>query len=595
MPFSLPASFRQYNIYQPLQKPGFVCWATAFTYGDGSIGLAFDEVVQKNDPGYAPPSIAFCEAAGVPVSYCSVECGSSDKYASRVYMRSSDGIHFTETGRTAKRDGSFCNIGFPDGRIIGLDVPRWREDGTGWARHIRIRESTDGGNTWQDRRHLLEGTAPYLWRVRRLHNGTIIVLASFYGTPWGKGQTRPTRNTMLPDETYLQKIQTFFLTSHDGVHYSEPHYVLPGLGAHEYDFVELPDGRLLFIAGDVQGTPTGRQFVTPSPDGWINGTLYPILTGSPPDPQKNPQGGFVPETLVWSGPLGGIIGYRRNKGYSVSGDFGRTWTMLAAPENTTHLYQPFLLALPDGSMCLYGHIGGDNAFGETEMSIGLHHFFPDIALPKTPSLSLERLLAKDGTRYTNRFGARLTVDALPLKGCNVIFRFSPYWNADGSVNTSPQSLAPWQISVQTDSEGWAEANASSFDGIADIHLAYQADVVYLGENGISPCAGPSMTVLALTPRKETPYPYEAFFAGGVLYLSPDFLNDFPDAIDRLNAILGDEDLVFEKILSSPALQRLVQSGVLQKDINGHLRWVHSVHAPHTLEAVRPMSTADWYI
>ncbi len=118
----------------------------------------------------------------------------------------------------------------------------------------------------------MDGCAPaagrhcaLLWRVRCLRDGTLVVLASLYGTPWGPGRERATRNTMLPGETYQSKIQPFFLTSRDGREFSAPNYILPGIGAHEFDFVELPDGRLLFIAGDVQGTPVGRQFVTPSP------------------------------------------------------------------------------------------------------------------------------------------------------------------------------------------------------------------------------------------------------------------------------------------------------------------------------------------
>ena len=45
------------------------------------------------------------------------------------------------------------------------------------------------------------------------------------------------------------------MTTRDGRTFSEPHYILPGIGAHEYDVVETLGGRLLFIAGDVQGTP----------------------------------------------------------------------------------------------------------------------------------------------------------------------------------------------------------------------------------------------------------------------------------------------------------------------------------------------------
>ena len=47
--------------------------------------------------------------------------------------------------------------------------------------------------------------------------------------------------TMLPGETYQSKIQPFFLTSRDGREFGAPNYILPGIGAHEFDFVELPD------------------------------------------------------------------------------------------------------------------------------------------------------------------------------------------------------------------------------------------------------------------------------------------------------------------------------------------------------------------
>jgi hypothetical protein len=66
---------------------------------------------------------------------------------------------------------------------------------------------------------LLEGCAPYLWRAQA-QDGTLLLLLSLYGTPWGLGKQRSTRNTMLPGETYINKIQTCFLASKDGVHFT---------------------------------------------------------------------------------------------------------------------------------------------------------------------------------------------------------------------------------------------------------------------------------------------------------------------------------------------------------------------------------------
>lgn len=587
-------AFEQTLVYAPEKRPGFVAWVTAFSYEDGSVGISFDETMEAENPGFVPPRLEFAEAAGVPVSYCSVEGGSAQQRSYRVYMRSADGANFTETGRCPRREGSFCNVGFADGRIVGFDVPRCNDERTGWSDCIRVRESLDGGATWTDVRRLLKGTAPYLWRVRRLRSGTIVVLASLYGTPWGPGCKRATRNTMLPGESYQSKIQPFFLTSENGRDFSGPNYILPGIGAHEFDFAELPDGRLLFLAGDVQGTPVGRQFVTPSPDGWINGTLYPIRDGAPPDPEHDPQGGYVPETIVWDEQHGCLVGYRRNKCFSVSNDYGENWTRLEPDAAFDFLYQPCLLELPDGRLGLYGHVGGDNAFGENDMVICAQVFRPDCAadLPKAAQLSLERLLAPDGSSYTNGFCACLTAGGKPLAGQEVEFRFNTYWNGDGSVNTTAQAHAPYKLRARTDGEGRAAAAASRYDGQADIHLAYNLDVVYHG-GAARPCEGPMMTVLALTPKRKTPYPYDAYFAGGVLYLSPDFVREFPGALEALAALPGDDDTLPGGTLDPAARQRLLACGALRRD-GEEYKWIHSVHAPRPLAGVKVMAGGDWY-
>lgn len=54
------------------------------------------------------------------------------------------------------------------------------------------------------------------------------------------------------------------------------------------------------------GNAVGRQIVSRSGSGWVNGTLLPIRDGAPPDPAADPQGGFVPETLVWDDAQGAL-------------------------------------------------------------------------------------------------------------------------------------------------------------------------------------------------------------------------------------------------------------------------------------------------
>jgi len=581
-------------IYRPAESPGFVAWATAFDYGNGKIGLSFKETLRQKNERYIPPKLEMGEAVGAPVSYCSVECGSPDMMSYRVYMISGDnGKTFHETGRCPLEEGSFCNVGFPDGRIIGFDVPRINEDATGWCNFIEVRESLDGGTTWHRITRLLEGCAPYLWRVRRLRNGKIILCASLYGTAWGKGYERTTRNTMLPGETYLNKIQTFFMTSEDGRSFSEPHYILPGTGAHEFDFVELEDGSLLFIAGDVQGTPVARQTVTPSKDGWINGTLYGIRRGAPPDPSANPQGGFVPETMIMTKD-GLIVGARRNKPYSCSNDLGENWFEV---ENLPpSLYQPFMIAMPDGTIANFGHKGGDSAFGKDEMYIGADFFMIKNTLPKSGTLRLYRNLSEDNSHYINRFTAEFTSNNKPVAGETLTFRFTPVWAPDGTISSVKQDETPYTVQAVTDENGKASVSAHWFDGIGDIHFYYNVDVVYRpGETGkLLSCDGPLMCVAALTPYRRCLYPYDAYFAEGTLFLSPDFVRDYPQLPELLKALCGrPDDILPEGYLPDGAVERLLASGVLRNE-NGVKCWLHSVHAPQPLYEVAIMSSGDWY-
>ena len=214
------------TIYLPPQRPGFAAWTAAFDYGDGRLGLSFKETVREKNTGFRPPRLELGEAVGAPVSYCSVECGGSEEQSYRVYLLSEDGGRsYRESGRCPLEEGPFCCTGFPDGRVVGLTCPDRNAGGTGGGDGILVRESRDGGTTWRTTDRLLEGCAPYLWRIRRLRDGSFLLLASMYGTPWGKGLPRATRNTMLPGETYLNKIQTFLLHSRDGVRYSGPHYI----------------------------------------------------------------------------------------------------------------------------------------------------------------------------------------------------------------------------------------------------------------------------------------------------------------------------------------------------------------------------------
>lgn len=303
----------------------------------------------------------------------------------------------------------------------------------------------------------------------------------------------------------------------------------------------------------------------------------------------------MPETLVWDDRLAALVGYRRNKGYAVSNDHGENWRLLEPPAGYSHLYQPYLLKLPDGRLALYGHVGGDNAFGEVDMRIDVQALRPACRLPAVASLTMERMLSPDGAQYRNRFRARLLRDGAPFAGQEVTFRFRTYWNADGTVNTLPQSAAECQVRARTDAEGYACADAACFDGVADIHLAYHADVAYPGAHGVQPCEGPEMTVLALTPRRRTPFPYDAYFSGGTLYLSPDFLRAFPGRLRSPAGGCRRGRRAGARRFAAGGRGAPAARGGAPKGRAGRAALDRKRACAVPLRDVKPMTAADWYV
>ncbi|MBN9193026.1 hypothetical protein [Microbacterium sp.] len=581
------------EVYVPERRPGFVAWATGFDYGDGRVGLSFKETKGEPNPRFIPPRLEMAEAVGAPVSYGSVECGSGEQTSYRVYLASDDsGDSWYETGRCDLEEGSFANIGFPDGRIIGLDVPRINADRTGWCDFIDVRESVDGGTSWAPVARLLEGEAPYLWRIRRLRDGTYVILASLYGTPWGLGRERATRNTMLPGETYIGKIQPFFLTTRDGRTFDGPHYVLAGTGAHEFDVVELDDETLLFIAGDVQATPVGRQLVRRDGERFYPRAVLPIGLGAPADPRRDPQGGWVPESVVATGD-GLLVGSRRGKPYSVSNDRGENWHPVEGLPPS--LYQPYLMTLPDGRLANFGHVGSDSPFGEEDMVIGVDRFRIGDSLPPTAELTLTRRTDPSGDTYLNSFTAWLHRGEEPIPGVPITFRFVPVWNADGTVDTRTQAESTITIEVRTDVDGVAVADAVAFDRIGDIHFAYNVDAVSAASPSSSPARSATMCVLALTPRRRDAHPHIAYLAHGILHLAPDYLDRHPDLPGRLR-LLAEHDPahIAADALPPQVIADLLAAGVLRPDGDA-FAWLPSVHAPQPLVDVQPQQSGEWFV
>lgn len=588
-------SHRRAEVYWPKQRPGFVAWAAAFDYGGGRVGLAFKEIIRQDNPGYRPLALEYGEGLGVPVSYASAEGGGPKHVAYQVYMASDDeGETFYETGRNRIEDNCFCHMGFEDGSIIHVTTPAYSEDRKGIGTGLVVEHSSDGGSTFQPLTTLLKGTAPYLWRMRKLSDGTVLLLTCLYGTPWGQGRPRVTRNTILPGESYIAKtIPCFLATEDQGKTWTGPHYILPGTGAHEYDVVELPDDELLFIAGDVQATPVARQTVKRVDGRYINGTLYGIGKGAPEDPQRDAQGGYVPESVVRLSD-GLLVGSRRNQLYTYSADNGENWFQI--PNLPKSLYQPWLLALPSGKIINFFHKGGDSAFGQHDMYMGADIFTLENHLPGQPSLTLRRCLTPDGNQYSHCFTAQLCCGGAPLEGRELSFFSSPAWRSDGSSNTDGRDKAKYIKRARTNAEGEATVCFDEYAAYGDIHHYYTVEVAYLPPEGALelPCDGPRMNAGALTPRRGCPYPYDAYFAEGVLYLSPQGAQRCPELLHKLQQWDSDGYEIPEGYFTEQEEAFLLEWHVAQKTEEG-LRWIPSVHAHRPLAGAQMMAEGDEYV
>ena len=284
-----------------------------------------------------------------------------------------------------------------------------------------------------------------------------------------------------------------------------------------------------------------------------------------------------------------LVGARRGKPFSCSGDLGQTWTVIEGAGNG--LYQPCIRLLPDGRAAAFGHCGADSAVGQTRMAIAADLFRLDGAPPAGCELSLERVLSADGSHYGNAYTARLTCKGSPVAGRRVTFRVVPFWTEDGAVNTLAQEQAPIRLSVVTDADGLAHAAFPAFDAVRDIHFAYTIDAFAEAAPGQASCVSASRCELAMTPYRRCRHPYPAYFAENTLYLSPELEKAFPDCRRRLAEEAGRD---VPAVPDAPLRQALLDAGVLRQTEDG-LRWIARVHGAQALGAVLPQPDGDWYI
>jgi hypothetical protein len=577
--------FQESALYYPDKRPGYTAWTSLFQFGNGDLGIAFNEIRQGRNAASTPPPLDFVEAMGVPYRYLPVTlpAANPEMLSDYVYLRSSDGGQsWRQTGRCPVHTRHYLHAGFPDSRmvrLIGTNEYRYEQ---GPRRHgVVIEESRDGGATWTEISRILDGYFFYVHKLKKLSDGALLAAGPVFPS-FGPGGTSRSRHTRLAGE--IRPAQSCFVVSRDGGHsWDGPHYILPGIESWEPDFVELPGGDLLFVNSTVQAGRAARQVVRRTATGYVNDPLMEVRRGIPQD--DNVQGGITPETMTMT-PEGLIVGVRRSGPYTCSNDLGENWYEIADVPDCH--YQPILERLPDGRFLAVWHWGTDCAFGEKDMYIGTHSFRLEARLPLATRLTLDRELSESEGRFVNTWRATLTADGKPVAGREIVFRTEEVWHRDSRANQTPLAESRNVRRARTDEAGVARLRMDEKERIPDLHHAYRVDAVFEPANGdtLQACAGPLEMAYALTPSRHDPAPYPVYINHGLIMVTPETAQRFPDLADlvaRLDRRHPDAPLArWVELAGSETRAReivnfLATHHVIRLSEDGICRWYRSVH------------------
>jgi hypothetical protein len=464
--------------YRAKVRPGYCCWVCLWRDAGDGVYLSFVEKRRSPNPDWEPVPLDFWESMGLPHGYhTSLSSGSKEIVYEIVVLKSADNAAtWLEIGRNRARvDNSFSWASLADGGMLrsqSNDYVAWHK---GDRQQTWCETSRDGGTTWTRRAVIFQGHngsgSPH--RLRRLRDGTLVQLISAM-PEFGPGKERFSRHTKRPN--VRQELSVFlYFSKDDGRTWSGPLPVLPGVLAYEPDFIEFPSGDVLILNSNVQGGPQVRQYLRQTDQGWIPGPVFDVVSGR------------VPETVALT-KTGLLVGAVRGGEFSCSNDDGANWHTVAGIKAG---YQPYLIDLSDGRLlCGYHTGGGDEPFGQRDLSVETAAFRLTANLPSPTRLRLTRNLDAKGNKYTNSYTAVLTSGEQPIAGKTIRFKYAKRYGGGGETTAA------------TDVSGRAKIDlGEDFKGVTDIHLSYTLQATFVPEANdkeLAPCESDLYTAYAIT-------------------------------------------------------------------------------------------------
>jgi photosystem II stability/assembly factor-like uncharacterized protein len=246
-----------------------------------------------------------------------------------------------------------------------------------------ILRSTDAGKTW-GKPQVLGDPSKETWRltrIRQLKDGRLIATGGRSRVP----STSPIDAVWKAWEPLLIISTDEGLTWSDAVELLEPDQRDGWF--EEWDTAELPDGDLLAVfrrrnSGSLLGENAGKPYVVkdwdPSPKEQIRTLALLKKTGDGWKITDHRRAPFPhsghPELLATrEGPILHIA----TTGIDMTTDAGQTWTKLDFPglkDGYHSRYYPKAIQLDDGTIHVFGHVGGDDDYGKRDQSIVMDTF-----------------------------------------------------------------------------------------------------------------------------------------------------------------------------------------------------------------------------
>ncbi len=353
------AEHRRRTVYHSPQKPGFTSWVGAWMMPGGDMMVSFTQAtgplkdrprapkeVQKllnwppqNQPGYDMTGLDLRN-----VHLRSADGGRSWKTVSADQFRSCmNGV--TGEAETALPDGTVVRGVW--GFYLPYDQDRLR---TGY-----LERSADGTRTWGKPEVLLDPHKYSAWprRIRVLRDGRLVVLLGVAPIPAG----RHTRTE------FARGVRPMLVVSSDGGKtWKGPITAVPAKQAdgwtEEFDVAELAGGDLLAVFRRAKDSRRWQGLLKKAGDTWVAGKAGPSAL---------PASGHPELLATRQGP----VLHLATTGVHSTTDAGRTWQPLKVPGTA---YYPHAVQARDGRILVFGHVGGDDAYGTVDQAIVMDSF-----------------------------------------------------------------------------------------------------------------------------------------------------------------------------------------------------------------------------